>query len=104
MSPLERLRVEKAAADCGFEMSPELTDAGMRLRSARFPESLVLRGIGDAEFALTASHPTLLDASSGSSHVVVHGYAALYGVLSRASARARTLPNRVADVFRRHTP
>lgn len=40
MTPLERIRLEKAAADCGFERTPEPTDDGALalLRSAQFPE------------------------------------------------------------------
>lgn len=39
MTPLERIRIEKAAADCGFEREPVLNNRGqLELRSALFPE------------------------------------------------------------------
>jgi putative restriction endonuclease len=104
MSPLERLRVEKAAADCGFEMSPLLLEGGLQLRSARFPEYVVVTESGDEEFAVTASNPLLLDVPKGGARTVrLQGYAALYDALSRASARGRTLPDRVAEAFRQAT-
>jgi putative restriction endonuclease len=100
MTPLERLRVEKAAADCGFEMFPQPLAGGLQLRSARFPEHVVVTGSGDAGFVLTASNPLMLDAPEGGGVAGLQGYAALYEALSLASARARTLPNRVAEEFR----
>lgn len=103
MTPLERLRIEKAATDCGFEMTPELLESAIRLRSARFPED-VLVSVGEAgAFEVTASNPLLLDVTPGSPTLVVNGYPTLYAVLHQAAARARTLPNRVADAFRRQT-
>jgi putative restriction endonuclease len=103
MTPFERLRVEKAAADCGFEMSPQPVEGGLQLRSAQFPEHVVVTGSGDAGFVLTASNPLMLDAPEGGSVTGLQGYAALYEALSLASARARTLPNRVAEAFRQET-
>jgi putative restriction endonuclease len=99
MTPLDRLRIEKAAADCGFEMTPELLECGLRLRSARFPERLIVRPQVSDGFVLEASNPLLLEGQDGAG-MVLHGYGALYQALSRAAARARTLPNRVADRFR----
>lgn len=103
MMPLERLRLEKAAADCGFEMTPTFREGRLELRSARFPESVFVRVLSASEFEVTASTSALLDAPAKSSAVVVHDYPSLYGVLAAASAHARTLPNRVADAFRRQT-
>jgi putative restriction endonuclease len=100
MTPLERLRLEKAAADCGFEMSPRTVDGGLELRSAHFPEFVVVSGTPETRFVLTASNPILLDANRTGTVV---GYAGLYEALGRASSRARTLPNRVADTFRAQT-
>lgn len=34
MTPMTRTRLEKAAADCGFELSPELVDGVLVYRSA----------------------------------------------------------------------
>jgi hypothetical protein len=43
MIPLDRARLEKAAADCGFELTPVLELGGaLVLRSAMFPESVVV--------------------------------------------------------------
>lgn len=99
MNPLERLRIEKAAADCGFEMATGDRDGGLELRSARFPETVVVRPCGDMAFQVGTASPALLDGSEGSEWVEVHGYGALYNLLRAASAHARTLPNRVADAF-----
>jgi putative restriction endonuclease len=103
MTPLEQLRLEKAAADCGFEMTPTDRDSGLELRSARFPESVVVRAVGVSVFEVAAANPLMLDAPDGSTSVRVQGYAALYDALKTAAAHARTLPNRVADAFRRET-
>jgi hypothetical protein len=96
---LDRLRVEKAAADCGFEMTPRLVPGGLELRSARFPEYITLTGSLTTGFVLASSVPMLLEGTAASRATPVRGYAALYEALSQASARARTLPNRVAEAF-----
>lgn len=100
MTPLERLRLEKAASDCGFERTPVmLINGGMELRSAQFPEAVLVHAEGDG-FRVSASTAVLLDgAYSGSVSVV--DLDQLYFTLQRASAIARTMPNRVADQFRR---
>lgn len=105
MRPLDRVRLEKAAADCGFELTPLVTaDGAIELRSAAFPEALWVRGSSDAAdvFTLTASTSTLLDAPAHGAQEV-RGYGELYAALQRASAVARTMPNRVADKFREAT-
>lgn len=102
MTPLDRLRIEKAAADCGFERTPELrSDGSMELRSARFPEVVVVRSEAD-RLLVSASCPALLDRSVDEAVSLV-GLDPLYGLLQRASALARTMPNRVADQFQRVT-
>ena len=103
MKPLDKLRLEKAAVDCGFEMTPTERDGSMELRSARFPESVAIRAIGDDAFEVSVSSLLMLDAPEGISHLTVQGYDALYNSLKMAAAHARTLPNRVADEFRRET-
>jgi predicted restriction endonuclease len=103
MTPLDRLRVEKAAADCGFEMALTERDGGLELRSTRFPDSVFVRQVGVAAFEVAASSPLMLDAPGDASTVAVQGYQALYDALQTAAAHARTLPNRVADGFRRET-
>ena len=102
MTPLDRLRLEKAATDCGFEMTPVERDDGLDLRSARFPESVFVQQAGQ-NFVVTVSNPLLLDANDGPGPVAIAGLASLYQVLRTAAAHARTLPNRVAEQFRRET-
>lgn len=102
MTPLERLRIEKAAADCGFEMTPEVLDGGLQLRSARFPERVTVRPAPGDAFSVTAS-PSILPGAEGAGTASVAGYLALYELLRACSARARTLPNRVADAFHKQT-
>lgn len=104
MTPIDRLRIEKAAADCGFEMSPRHLENGLELRSARFPETVSVRQMGTASlFALSASNPAVLGPAAVQNVVTVEGFKELYGFLRTVAAQARTLPDRVADVFRKQT-
>ena len=103
MTPLQRVRLEKAAADCGFEMTPLAHIGGMELRSALFPESVVVRPTDDLSFEVSASNALILsNVSDGAVHVA-RGFGELYDVLRAAAAHARNLPNRVAESFRRQT-
>ncbi|MBB2998292.1 hypothetical protein FHX57_000605 [Paraburkholderia tropica] len=106
MTTLERLRVEKAAADCGFERTPILmSDGGLELRSAQFPEAIIVH-ICERVFRVSASKDVLLDGADASEISVGH-LDQLYAILQRASVIARTIPNRVADQFRlatKHLP
>ncbi|CAM5321482.1 hypothetical protein [Eoetvoesiella caeni] len=100
MTPLDRLRLEKAAADCGFERTPVLLiDGGMELRSAQFPESVLVHA-EEGGYRISASTAVLLD-DAYSSSIFVTDLDQLYFTLQRASAIARTMPNRVANQFRR---
>ncbi|MCW3640634.1 HNH endonuclease [Burkholderia cenocepacia] len=100
MTPLERLRVEKAAADCGFERTPILrSDGGLELHSAQFPEAIFVH-IHEGVFRVSASKDVLLDGADAG-EIYVDDLDQLYAVLQRASAVARTVPDRVADQFRR---
>lgn len=100
LTPLQRTRIEKAAADCGFELSPAPVDASLVLRSARFPESISVLALSDATFLLMADGGPLLSGFDGvADQVRIDGYDALYAALERAAATARTLPNRVAERF-----
>ncbi|VVE71678.1 hypothetical protein PAN31117_04135 [Pandoraea anapnoica] len=100
MTPLERLRLEKAATDCGFERTPVLlNDGGMELRSAQFPEAILVHVV-EGSFRVSASAELLLDGADGGV-TSMSDLDQLYAVLQRASALARTMPNRVADQFRR---
>lgn len=103
MTPLDRLRIEKAAADCGFEMTPLERGGGLELRSVRFPETLLVQATAESTLTVSASSPGLLDAADGARVLTVGGFGPLYDVLRTAAAHARTLPNRVADAFRRNT-
>ncbi len=100
MNPIDRVRLQKAAADCGFEMTAADRDDGMVLRSAHFPETLYVRPVEAAAFELRASNAALLDEPGSSGSVLVQGYGHLYAALKSAAARARTMPNRIADAFR----
>ena len=55
MTPLEHLRLEKAAADCGFEMTPVEIDSELEMRSAHFPESVRVHVAGESRFEVTVS-------------------------------------------------
>jgi putative restriction endonuclease len=103
MSPLERLRVEKAAADCGFEMTPLEHEGGLELRSAHFPEAVVVRLVGELLFAVGSTNSLSLNAVDANLPVLAQGYEELYELLQTAASRGRTLPNRVADAFRQAT-
>lgn len=103
MTPLDRLRIEKAASDCGFETTPVERDGGLELRSARFPETVLVQTGASSHLVVSATGAGLLDKTDGSGKMTVDGFGALYDVLRTAAAHARTLPNRVADAFRRET-
>lgn len=100
MTPLQRSRLEKAAADCGFELTPELQGNGVVLRSAQFPEAIFIQPLDDSSFVLRADSTAVLGGPGGvGASAQVDGYDALYGALERAAATARTLPNRIAEQF-----
>ena len=101
MTTLQRTRLEKAAIDCGFELSPQWEGDALRMRSNQFPETVLVRSLPDDEFDVLASNPVLLprEAAKGKSLKVL-GWKGLYDVLDAASACARTLPNRVAQQFK----
>lgn len=103
MTPLDRLRLEKAAADCGFEMTAVPHADGLELRSARFPETVLVRVIGEQRFEITASDPAILGQKAGSGPLTVEDYGELYALLRTTAALARTKPNRVADEFKKKT-
>lgn len=103
MTPIDRLRLEKAAADCGFEMMALPRQGGLELRSVRFPESVLVRVMGTEDFELTVSDPTILYLTEAGGPLRVLGYGELYNVLRTTASRARTKPNRVADEFKRQT-
>lgn len=64
MNPLDRVRLQKAAADCGFEMTATDRDEGLDLRSAHFPEIVHVRPAEGSWFELRASNALMLDEPS----------------------------------------
>lgn len=103
MTPLDRLRLAKAAADCGFEMTAVPHPDGLEVRSARFPETVLVRVAGEKSFEVTASDLSILDQTAGGAPLKVEGYGELYALLRATAAHARTKPNRVADEFKKKT-
>jgi predicted restriction endonuclease len=101
MTPIDRLRLEKAASDCGFEMTPLVLADGVELRSARFPETVTVRMLGERQFVVGASDRAIFPADLEQNTVAVDDYRGLYDTLRAMSACARTRPNRVAEAFKR---
>lgn len=103
MTPTVRLRLEKAAADCGFERTPTFsTDGAMELRSVQFPEVVLIRARDEGGFEVEYSAAALLE-MGGDNVTLVRSIDDLYPILLRAAAIARTIPSRVADRFRLET-
>lgn len=94
IDPMTRIRLEKAAADCGFELAPELLEDTLTLRSAQFPETVRVRMLMEATFEVSSAFVPLIEAQG--QQTLLLGYEELYEVLERASATARNLPNRIA--------
>lgn len=104
MNPLQKVRLQKAASDCGFEMSPLESEEALVLRSAHFPETLRVRLVAEAQFFLdTADLELLPPTSPGVQGQVVQGFGALYAALRYFAGHARTRPNRVAQTFQAQT-
>lgn len=104
MTPFARTRLEKAAADCGFERTPELVGGALVLRSAQFPESVSVTMSGDESFEVLASEPMLLSAPNAEGGAIRgQGWLQLYDFLEKAAATARTMPDRVAQKFHQAT-
>lgn len=103
VNPLVRIRVEKAAADSGFELSASWSGTTATLRSVQFPESVLVRCIGSDAFVVSASNPAVLPQIGEAGAINVSGWATLYDVLGKTAATARTLPDRVAQQFIQQT-
>lgn len=101
MDTLTRTRLEKAGADCGFERTPELVDGALVLRSSKFPEFVAIRMLEDSTFEIWSPSTSIL--ATGPVCAGVRGYNAVYDVLQKAAATARTMPNRVANKFHEAT-
>lgn len=103
ISPLVRIRIEKAAADSGYELSVAWSGNTATLRSVQFPESVGVQYLGGEEFSVSASNPAVLPQGASSGAIWVSGWTALYEALGKVSAAARTLPDRVAQQFIKKT-
>lgn len=103
VSPLVRIRIEKAAADSGFELAASWSGTTATLRSVQFPESVSVRSVGGDAFAVSASNPAVLPQTGSARGFNVAGWAALYDILGKIAATARTLPDRVAQQFIQQT-
>jgi putative restriction endonuclease len=101
MRPLDRTRIEKAAADCGFDLPPTLRENALLLGSTRFPETVEVRVTSGTSFELSVSDATLLESLPLAQYgwTLAEGVPALYTVLERAAATARTMPDRVAAQY-----
>lgn len=100
---IERTRLEKAAADCGYDLTPEVVGQDLVLRSTQFPESITVSVSDSGTFHLMSSEPALLMGltQAGGKLANVEGYAGLYVALEKIAAAGRTMPNRVAEKFKR---
>lgn len=103
INPLVRVRIEKAAADSGYELSVAWSGNTATLRSVQFPESVGVQYLGGEEFSVSTSNPAVLPQGASSGAIGVSGWTALYEVLGKVSATARTLPDRVAQQFIKKT-
>lgn len=103
MNSLEQTRLAKAAADCGFDLTPEFSVEGLAFRSTQFPESVKVAALGENKFQLTASSPGLFRQVRSVEGVIaiVDGYEDLYSALQEISTTGGNMPNRVAEKFRR---
>ena len=99
MTPLLQTRLEKAAADCGFELPSEPEGDALVLRSTRFPESVTVRFLGVEDFELSTPTSMMLPANAAGNVLPVRGFDALYDALLKVAATARTMPDRVAEKF-----
>lgn len=99
INPLVRIRIEKAASDSGYELSPVWSGGAATLRSVQFPESVRVQHRGGEEFCVSASNSAVLLQGKSQDALEVAGWTALYEVLGKIAASARTLPNRVAKQF-----
>lgn len=100
MSPLERIRIEKAAVDCGFERTPVLNDQGvLLLRSAQFADEVLVQWAQPTGYLLRASSAHLFAQQPPSTQLQVHGIEQLYQVLKQAATIARTTPEQLTAQF-----
>lgn len=103
MNPLTRTRIEKAAADCGFDLTPHDDGGLIVLRSSAFPESVSVEIDAEKGFIVAASPQLLGEQVTPSGHIEAPDIHALYAALSKLAAIARNLPNRIAQQFIQQT-
>jgi putative restriction endonuclease len=103
MNILERTRLEKAAADCGYDRTPESAGQDLVFHSTQFPESVSVTVLEGDRFKLKPSDPALIRSlqNDGGSVLSVEGYKDLYFALEQIATSGRTMPNRVAEKFKR---
>lgn len=101
--PLMRVRIEKVAADAGYERSVTWSGNTATLSSVQFPESVRVQYLGAEEFLVAASNPAVVPQVGSPGSAQVFGWTALYEVLEKVSATARTLPDRLAQQYIRNT-
>jgi len=114
MKPLDLIRLEKAAADHGFDMTPIIESAWLLCRSSQWTLRLWLMAREHDRFALGLSDRVVLAELARDSAfnnpisdypaeavgaIEVSGFSVLYSALARVAALARSLPTRVAVQF-----
>jgi len=115
---LDTVRLEKAAADHGFDLTPVMDGEWVSFGSSQLSERVWLKATNGDQFILAVTDGRILselkrdaainDAAQqgpgGSAGAVqLIGYGHLYNALARVSALARSLPTLVAERFKRAT-
>lgn len=117
MNPLERVRLEKAATDHGFDLTPVTENGWVLCRSSQWPLRIWLAVAGNEHFALALSDRKALEEltrhdaperlsslpSGSAGSIEIAGFRNLYTTLARVAALARSLPTQVAERFRNQT-
>ncbi|GAB2886264.1 hypothetical protein GCM10027046_13240 [Uliginosibacterium flavum] len=98
MTPLERVRIEKAATDYGFDLTPHDDGGWIVLRSSAFPELVRVTTETNKGFVIEAKPPLIFNGSVEATDI--H---ALHACLAKAAATARNIPNRIAQQFIQQT-
>lgn len=111
MQLLERIQLEKAAADHGFDITPVSDGEWLSFRSSQLPYQVWLRQNEMGYIVATDSTALLAELwremprytgalpSGGTGALQVLNYSALYRALSRLAALSRSLPSQVAQRF-----
>ncbi len=113
-NPLDRAKIEKAAVDHGFDLTPTLKEEWMVLRSTRLPVGCGVRVVGADRYEIAVSDPRIaVDLARGLTTPTVEpksrsifpadSYRSLFGLLGRIAELGRCLPTKVADRFHEAT-